>query len=109
MRLTGLTRFRNWDAHPGQVYFRDGQFVLFYVEDVSREVLSPKWLREYLGKPAAVLPSRAGKDHQQYVYPQKGVAFSADADAVSFLEIFPPTSLEEYKSQFYWDPGAFTK
>ncbi len=111
MKLTGLTRFRNWDAHPGQVYFRDGQFVLFYVEDQSGELqeLSPNWLREYLGEPTAVLPSRAGKDHKQYVYPQKGLAFSANAAAVSFLEIFPPTSLEGYKSQFYWNPGAFTK
>ena len=111
MRLTGLTRFRNWDAHPGQFYFRDGQFILFYVEDASDELqqLTPQLLRDYLGEPGAVLQSRAGKDHNQYVYPDKGLAFSANARQVSYLEIFPPTSLEAYKSQFYFEPSAFIR
>jgi hypothetical protein len=37
------------------------------------------------------LRSRVGKTFNHYVYPDKGVAFSADSKSVRFIEIFPPS------------------
>lgn len=71
--------------------------------------LTPQLLLSYLGKPDAVLRSGAGKDYNHYVYPNKGLAFSANAREVAYLEIFAPTSLEAYESQFYFEPPAFVR
>jgi hypothetical protein len=44
-----------------------------------------------------------------YVYPSRGVAFSSDGHEVELLEIFAPTTLEDYRARIYEDPGAFVK
>jgi hypothetical protein len=109
--LEGLTELYNPDAHPAHFYFRDRRCVLLYFEDIAAEVeaLDPRALKAYLGKPAAVLASRASKQDAQYVYPGKGVAFSASNDHVSYLEIFPPATLEDYTARLYMTPPKFVE
>jgi hypothetical protein len=109
--LTGLTSMSNPDAYPGTFYFSGKEFALFYVEDLSEELgqLDPQVLEEHLGEPRAVLRSRAGKQHNHYVYPKKGIAFSADSQGISYLEIFEPTSLKRYKKHMYLKPAPFTR
>ena len=109
--FTGLTGMSNPDTHPGEFYFCGKKFALFYIEDLSEELgrISPQFLEQHLGEPADVLGSRAGKQHNHYVYPEKGIAFSADSQGISYLEIFEPTSLKRYKSRMYLKPTPFTR
>ena len=109
--LTGLTSMANPDAHPGEFYFCGDEFALFYIEDLSEELgqLGPQLLQEHLGEPGAVLGSRAGKQQNHYVYPEKGIAFSADSQGISYLEIFEPTSSKRYKSRMYLKASPFMR
>lgn len=109
--IEGLTELYNPDAHPAHFYFRDRKCVLLYLEDITPEVeaLNPRALKAYLGTPAAVLSSRAGKQDALYVYPDKGVAFSAGSDHVSYLEVFPPATLEDYTARMYVTPPKFVE
>ncbi|WP_041233032.1 hypothetical protein [Cylindrospermum stagnale] len=109
-KLTQLTLFHNPNAHFGYFYFRDGKLVMLYVGDHEQvEQLDPKVLEEKLGGRGIRLRSRAGKRFNHYVYPDKGVAFSADSQSVSFIEIFPPTSIEAYKADIYEEVPPFIK
>ncbi|NTV62392.1 MAG: hypothetical protein HGA65_02500 [Oscillochloris sp.] len=108
IHCAGLFRIYDQHIHPARFYFdADGGFVLIYLEYPATQYpdLTPEVLRSLLGeRAAAAWPSRADDDHQQYIYPQQGVAFSAGYDEVSFIEIFLPTSLDHYREQFYLDP-----
>lgn len=55
------------------------------------------------------LRSRAGKTSNQYVYPERGFAYSETGDTLDFVEVFAPMSLDAYRDKIYEDPGAFTK
>ncbi|MBX0331307.1 hypothetical protein K2Z83_27020 [Oscillochloris sp. ZM17-4] len=95
----------------GEFYFRDGHFVLIYIghPDKAYPQLTRDTLAEHFGEPVTFLRSRAGKQHRLYLYPDKGVAFSAGVREVGFVEIFHPSSLEQYQSQFYLNPGKFIR
>ncbi|WP_413262550.1 hypothetical protein [Floridanema flaviceps] len=109
-KLAQLTRFHNSNAHAGYFYFRDGKLVMLYIgKNELLEKLDPKTLQDKLGEEGIRLRSRAGKKFNHYVYPAKGVAFSADNQSVRFIEIFPPTTLEEYKAEIYEEPQPFIK
>lgn len=109
-QFTPATRIQTPDGH---FYFRDGKLVLLYVSDWALEQGGGRFTRESLlkalGAPAETLQSRVGRANKQYVYPALGVAFSASADAVDFVEFFPPTSLDSYKTQFYGAPPEFRR
>lgn len=108
-KLTQLTKY-NSNEHIGHFYFREGKLVILYIgKNEKLEQLDPKTLQEKLGEQGIRLRSRAGKKFNHYVYPAKGVAFSADSHSVRFIEIFPPTSLEEYKAKIYDEPQPFIK
>ena len=111
MQLDGLTELYDPDTYPGHFFFRQGKLVLFYAEDISEQIetLKPNFLAQHLGQPDAVLRSRAGKTHNHYVYADKGIAYSANSNQVSYLEIFQPCSLDTYKSQMYFEPSPFIR
>ncbi len=106
--LTGLGDLPN---HPGFFYFRDGSFVLFYVDKMDDVVddLQRQELLDFLGEPEAVWRSNVGKRQMMYVYAEKGIAFSASDDEVTFVEVFNPLSLAEYKAKFYVSPSDFAR
>ena len=58
---------------------------------------------------ATRLRSSAGKLYNHYVAPGRGLAWSADEEEVTSIEVFEPTDLESYKARFYEDPGPFYK
>jgi hypothetical protein len=107
-QLRGLTRLQVPDLFPGYFFFDAGRPVVLYA-NLRGEEVRPEQLLEQLGEPEAALRSRSGKRFKQYVYPDLGVAFAADSDSVSFLEIFPPMSLDEYKTTLYTEPPAFIR
>ena len=97
------------EGFPGHLFFRGDQLVMVYVPQRSLTDVSPATLLGELGKPEALLASRAGADSTYHVYPGRGIAFSADQDTVEMLEAFPPMTLEAYKTQIHYDPGEFIR
>lgn len=110
-QVAGLREFSHPDAHAGAVLFRGDKFMLFYIEDLADELalITPAFLQRYLGGAGVTLRSRAGKRCRQHVYAERGIAYSACDDAINFLEIFPPTTLEEYRNTLYQEPSKFTR
>lgn len=108
-RLRPVTRLHNANVHPGHFYFDGGRQVMLYVGRAALEGEDPDALERALGGPGAILPSRAGKASVMHVYPDRGIAFSSDGHEVELVEIFAPTTLDDYRSRIYEDPGAFIK
>lgn len=111
-RMGGLVEYHHAAAHAGRFYFLDEQrpSVLAYFADIDeRERPTPAELEQELGAPAAVLRSRAGKSYRHAVYPQQGLAYSADAKRVAFIEIFPPTTLADYQERIHDEPEPFVR
>jgi hypothetical protein len=109
-KLSKLILLKNKKFHPGYFYFNDGKLVMLYIgKNDQLEKLDPKVLQDNLVEKGISLRSRAGKTFNHYVYPEKGVAFSADSRSVRFIELFPPTSLEAYKVEIYEDVPPFIK
>ena len=109
--LENLTGLGNLPNCPGYFYFRDGSFVLFYVDKMADEVdeLQLQDMLDFLGEPQAVWRSNIGKLQMVYVYAEKGIAFSASDDEVAFVEIFNPLPLAEYEAKFYVNPSSFER
>jgi hypothetical protein len=51
--------------------------------------------------------SRAGKHSTMHVWPERGLAASVDEEdgRLEFVEVFEPTSLEEYLDGIYEEPA----
>lgn len=106
----GVDLLRNRAAHPGQFYFRGDTFVVYTITSLSElRDISGTQLIQTLGEPAESLPSRVGKRFKVHIYPEKGIAVSAEGDTIRLIEIFPPLSLAEYRASFYMEPEAFTR
>jgi hypothetical protein len=93
----------------GHFYFRGDHQVMLYVGRAALAGADLAAVKAELGDPEAKLASRAGSESAFWVYPQRGVAFSTDGSSVELLEVFPPTTLERYKSEIYEDPGEFIR
>jgi len=108
--LTPATRIQTTDGH---FYFRDDQPALLYLNEAALErghgPSRRDTLLKALGEPEAVLASRAGRVNRQYIYPAQGIALSASADGIDFVELFPPTDLETYRQLYYKEPAPFTR
>jgi hypothetical protein len=106
--LTGVVELSN---REGLFYFKEDRLILIHIHSkpfLAR--LNGKTLLADLGSPAADLPSRAGKGFSQYVFPERGIAFSSDsAGQVAFVEVFQPMPLDLYLAQIYIDPGPFVR
>jgi len=107
--LQGVRRLHNADVHPGHFYFDGERQVMLYVGRRALAGEDPAEWERALGGPGEELPSRAGKSSVMHVYPDRGVAFSSDGHAVELLEIFAPTTFDDYRARIYEDPGAFVK
>ncbi|MBK9371209.1 MAG: hypothetical protein IPN01_33760 [Deltaproteobacteria bacterium] len=59
--------------------------------------------------PEATLQSRAFGANSLHVNASAGIAWSATSDEVALLELFHPTTVEQYKARFYEEPGPFIK
>ncbi len=106
--LTGVVELSN---KAGLFYFKEDRLILIHIH--SRPFLARlngKILLANLGSPAADLRSRAGKGFSQYVFPERGIAFSSDsAGHIAFVEVFPSMPLDLYLTQIYINPGPFVK
>jgi hypothetical protein len=107
--MQGVRRLHNAEVHPGHFYFDGDRQVMLYVGPAALEGEDPRALERALGGPGERLPSRAGKSSVMHVYADRGIAFSSDGHAVELLEIFAPTTFEDYRARIHEDPGTFVK
>jgi hypothetical protein len=106
-RLRPVARVRAPEVWPGYFYFDGDRQVMLYAGEPDGA--DPDALAARLGPDAAELRSRAGKRAVLHVWPRQGVAFSEEGGEVDFLEVFEPTTLEDYESRIYADPGPFIR
>jgi hypothetical protein len=97
------------DEFPGHFYFRGDELRMLYVPRSALEDADLGELQRELGEPEVTLSSRTGEDSSLLVYPERGAAFATDGEKVEILEVFPPTTLDGYRSEIYQDPGEFIR
>jgi hypothetical protein len=102
--LDGVDCLYEPSAFPGHFFFRDDELVMIYVPRSALADADRGELRRALGEPAATLSSRTGEDSSLLVYPEQGVAFATDGERVEIVEIFPPTTLDKYRTRIYKEP-----
>ncbi len=112
--LEDVRELNNRTVFPGSVYLRDGRVVLVYlprsaVEGLDRATLEQELLAAGATSEPVRLRSRAGKKASMYVRAGDGVAYSADANRVHFIEVFAPSSLDDYRTGIYVEPGKFVR
>jgi hypothetical protein len=102
--LRGVDCLYEPSAFPGHFFFRGDKLVMIYIPRSVLADADPDELRRALGEPAATLSSRTGEDSSLLVYPDQGIAFATDGEHVEIVEVFPPTTLEGYRSRIYKEP-----
>jgi hypothetical protein len=109
-KLQGVTQWHNPGAHPGYFIFQGDELAVIYVDDeTAMTELSLAQIQRDLGPPEAELRSRAGKAVPLYVSASKGVAYAADDEGVYYVQIFAPTTAEDYQSRIYEEVGPYRK
>jgi hypothetical protein len=101
IKLKGLSRVHKEDVLPGYFYFEGDKLVMIYINDESRlGNISFKKITTDYGN-GHRLSSRAGKTSNLYVYPENGFAASVTHGQIDFIEIFPSTTLDDYKTRIH--------
>lgn len=111
--ITGYGQMHSLDALSTpdsgvRFLLHDDQIVLVYVREggVPDGLDHQAMLDAVTGEPAT-LRSRQGKHAQQHVLADQGVAWSELDGQIGFIEIFPPTNLEDYTEWVYEEPPVF--
>jgi len=76
---------------------------------VSEPPIPPDEIRSLMSDDAVELRSRQGKRAMIELDAGRGLAFSRDDDEVGFVEVFAPTTVEDYRERIWFEPPAFTK
>jgi hypothetical protein len=108
--LDHLTELHNPAAHPARFFFRDGKIAMIHVDGgADLEHLRARAILAELGDGGTSLQSRACKACVEHVYPERGLTVSVEGDKVSFVDIYPPTTLATYVTEIYVEPRAFVR
>ncbi len=103
IKLQGLSRVQKPDTLPGFFYFDGDRLAMIYISDEDRlKNMSFEKIKSDYGS-GHRLSSRAGKTSNLMVYPEKGFAVSVTHGEIDFIEIFPSTTLDDYKSRIHKD------
>lgn len=108
-RMVGVTSISGSAVFPGTLYLRNDEVELVYVGDAALSDVSRSDLEAQLGGEPVHLRSRAGKQATMGVHAEQGVAYSAQGDALDFLEVFRPRGQEAYEAEIYLEPSAFIR
>ena len=107
--LKDVDRLTAPGAHAAHFFFRDGELALIYVPESALGGLTREALERELGGPGERLRSRFGKDAALYVNAGRGVAYTEENGALVALEVFPPTTLDRYRDEIWWEPPGFIR
>ena len=110
-KLTGLTAVYNPDMLPVRFFLRNDTVVLIYSSDqrIVDTLDAGEITARYGDEDENYLRSRAGKRSNLMVYPEEGLAVAIEGNEVQFIEIFQPTTLEQYKKEIYIEIGPFIR
>lgn len=105
--VTEIHRPDRPELGPARFFFRNGKLALIYLSDAAAlaELDLDAVVGDAAGK-ATLLRSRAGKTSNLHVHADKGLAISK-GKKVEFIEIFQPTTQQEYEQTIYVAPGPF--
>lgn len=100
-KLKNLTRVRKEKLLPGHFYYYGNSVSIIYVNDRTvLDTLEMETIYNRYGR-GEILPSRMGKNSRLHLYASHGFAVSEHEDKVDFMELFPPTTIEQYKENVY--------
>ena len=110
-KLSGLIEIYNPDVFPVRFFLLNDNVLLIYTSDLAIvDTLDGKKIKEQYGmEDENYLRSRAGKKSNLMVYPEAGFAVSIKNNEVDFIEVFHPTTLEQYKKDIYIEVGPFIR
>ena len=109
-KLARVSRVGNSEVWPGWFFFRGDQLLMVYVgDDKFLAHLTAQGIREELGGDGDPLRSRAGKTARQHVYASRGFAYAEDHGTVVYVEVFPPTTRDDYLARIYQPVGPFLR
>jgi hypothetical protein len=104
-----VTSIEDPDAFPGTIYLQDDVVELVRIGRRNLTSLTRTDLDGEFGGNAVRLRSRSGKRANLWVHAEQGVAYSAQDDALDFLEVFRPRPQQRYEDEIYRDPGPFIR
>ena len=109
--ITGYGRLRGVEALTSreraiQVVLRDDEVRLVYLGAAGLGELTAEDLEGRFGS-GDTLRSRQGRRAWLHVVAPEGVAWSEQDGQLGFVELFPPTTLESYRSDIYEEPPSF--
>jgi hypothetical protein len=105
-RMDGLELLHAPGAHPAIFFFRDGRLVVAHLPDPD---LAAGELDELLGEDPPRLRSRAGKHAWALVRAEEGLAVTEEDGQVRYVEVFPPTTFEDYRDRIHTPPPHFVE
>ena len=97
-QMEGLTMLHAPEAHPGIFFFREGRLAVLRVEDP--DVDGGDLLARVAGG-APTLRSPVAKRARVHVRAEDGLAVADEGGRVRYVEIFPPTTFEDYRSRIH--------
>ncbi|WP_426593947.1 hypothetical protein ACPPVS_00410 [Cellulomonas sp. McL0617] len=113
-KVTGYQGLRDLDVIDGpdgsRLFVRGDTLALVYVGGAALPAgLDHADLVAAVGSDGDHLRSRQGKTARLHVVAEDGIAWSEENGQVAFVEIFPPTSFEDYTREIYVEPPAFNQ
>jgi hypothetical protein len=105
-RMEGLEMLHAPAAHPAIFFFRDGRLVVAHLPDPD---FAPDEVRELLGDDPPRLRSRAGKHAWALVRAEKGLAVTEEDGQIRYVEVFPPTTFEDYRDRIHTPAPHFVE
>jgi hypothetical protein len=92
---------------PGAIlFFRDGALAVAHVPAPS---LTDAELARFTGEEVPSLRSRAGKHARVHVRADEGLAVTEEDGRVRYVEVFPPTTFDDYRDRIHTPPPPFVE
>lgn len=104
-QMTGLAMVHA-PGDPGHYFFADGRLAVLRLEEPDVDAGE---LLERVGADAPTLRSAAGRHVWVHVSAPDGLAVAEDHGRVAYVEIFPPTSFEDYERRIHQPPPTFVE
>jgi hypothetical protein len=104
-QMTGLAMVHA-PGDPAIYFFADARLAVLRVEEPRIDAAE---LLERVGEDAPTLRSAAGKHVWVHVRAGDGLAVAEDHGRIAYVEVFPPTTFEDYERRIHQPPPAFVE
>ena len=105
-QMSGLTMLHAPGADPAIFFFEDGRLAVLRVDDPPVDASE---LLARVGADAPRLRSAAGKHARVHVRAEDGLAFADEAGRIRYVEVFPPTTFDDYRDRIHQPPPKFVE